>query len=51
MAQRAKRKGKQKVKNLWKLLLAQQGIIASEGEKAMRAKSRGGIKSSVNISA
>lgn len=46
----AQRKVRQKVKSLWKVLLAQQGIIANEGEKAIRAKSKDGIKTSVNTS-
>lgn len=50
MAQRAKRKVRQKVKSLWKVLLAQQGIIASEDEKAIMAKSKDGIKTTVNTS-
>lgn len=49
MKQRAKRKVRQRVKSLWKLLLAQHGIKASEGgesykAKGQRAKSKYGIK-------
>ncbi len=51
MAQRAERNMRQKVKSLWKVLVAQQGIIASEGEKAIRAKSKDCRKTSVNTSA
>lgn len=44
MAQRAERKVRQRVKSLWKVLLAQQEIIASQGEKAKRVKSKDSIR-------
>lgn len=44
MAKSTRKKVRQNVKSLWKVLLAQQEIIASEGEKDIRAKSKGSIK-------
>lgn len=48
MPKRAKRDMRQKAKSFWKVMSAQQGIIACKGEKVVRAKSKNCTKTSMN---